>query len=208
MLSAANRGLIMDEQTFIELVRDGAIKTFREYNILPSLTIAQAALESGWGENAPGFNLFGIKWSEDCGYNKQFLWTTEWINGRLEKVQAFFRKYESFEYSILDHANVLVNNRRYSEVLKAKDYVEACQRIQAAGYATDPNYATKLIKIIEDFQLYKYDKVYVDNLEDAINLLYSKNRLDPNYPWKIIFSGVKFLDQLIIRWANDVIRQY
>lgn len=147
---------LVDKAEFIGMVKDGAIEAYKKSHILPSLTIAQAALESGWGRAAPGFNLFGIKWSQDCGYAKQILNTTEYINGRPVTVNAAFRKYKNYDESILDHTKLL-SISRYKPVRDAANYKEACFRVQQCGYATDPNYAVMLIKIIEQNNLFRYD---------------------------------------------------
>jgi flagellum-specific peptidoglycan hydrolase FlgJ len=146
----------MDKQKFINLIKDGAIQAYKKYNILPSLTMAQAILESSWGKSAPGNMLFGIKWTKDCGYGAQLLWTTEFYNGKAQKVQAKFRKYKNFAESILDHAQLLLLTR-YKPVREAKSYKEACTQIQKCGYATDPKYADKLIALIEANNLQLYD---------------------------------------------------
>lgn len=146
----------MDKQGFIDLIKDGAIQAYKKYNIMPSLIIAQAVLESSWGKSTPGNMLFGIKWTKGCGYDSQILWTTEFINGKLQKVKRKFRKYKSFEESIDDHSQLLLF-RRYKLVAQAKNYKEACITIQRCGYATDPGYAKKLISIIEGNNLQQYD---------------------------------------------------
>lgn len=147
----------MSNQNFINSIKEGAVKAHAQYGICASLTIAQAILESGWGKSAPGNNLFGIKWQEGCGYDKQLLTTTEYYNGVKTTIQDYFRKYNSLADSIYDHAMFLVRNSRYKSLLGIKDYKTACKLIQQCGYATAPNYATSLIKIIEENRLYQYD---------------------------------------------------
>ncbi len=93
--------------------------------------MAQACLESGFGSSAPGNMLFGIKWTEGCGYDKQLLWTHEYINGVNTKVQAYFRKYKTMSDSILDHAKLLTA-ARYKPVLAADNYRDACTQVQNA----------------------------------------------------------------------------
>lgn len=146
----------MTKNEFINAVLPGAIKAYKKYNILPSLTMAQAVLESAWGKSAPGHMLFGIKWTPSCGYDWQLLWTTEYYNGVKTRVKAKFRKYNSYTESIEDHSQLLLKPR-YAKVLKAKDYKEACQAVYKAGYATDPNYPNKLISLIETYNLNKWD---------------------------------------------------
>lgn len=143
---------------FIDIIGNLAIKLWNEYGILPSLTIAQAALESGWGNSAPGNMLFGIKAGSSWAGKTQLLWTHENINGVSVKVQDTFRAYDSWEESIIDHAKLL-NAPRYTAVQGNTDYVSACYEVKAAGYATDPLYAQKLIGMIEAYGLDKYDKM-------------------------------------------------
>jgi hypothetical protein len=134
------------------------------------MTMAQACLESGYGKYAPGNNMFGIKWTSGCGYRSQSQLTTEYINGALIKVYASFRTYDSLSDSLFDHAQFLIENSRYANLLGVKDYKTACKLIQQDGYATAPNYGNQLIEIIEENELYQYD-MEVD-IMDKIVLYY------------------------------------
>lgn len=140
-------------------IMPGAIKAFREDYILPSLTAAQALLESGNGQDCPGNNCFGIKWTEGCGFDSQLLWTHEWNPNlkALEKVQRKFRKYKTLADCILDHSKLL-SLARYESVRACKNYIQACEQIKKDGYATDPNYTKLLISIITTNKLFQYDK--------------------------------------------------
>ena len=117
--------------------------------------IAQAALESGWGrheirhaDNRPSFNLFGIKAGENWKGPVVETVTTEYINGVPQKMVEKFRAYNSYAEGFQDYANLLLNNPRYAAVLKNQDAAAFAQGLQQAGYATDPMYADKLIRII------------------------------------------------------------
>lgn len=147
----------MDRKSFIDAIKPGALNG-KEKGVLPSLTMAQAILESGWGRNAPGYNMFGIKWSPGCGHGIQLLWTKEWDGKKYISVKAKFRKYSSYTESIEDHTELL-QARRYEPVRRAKDYKEACKQIKACGYATSPTYTENLIKVIEENELYKFDEI-------------------------------------------------
>lgn len=149
----------MDKVTFINLVKDGAIKAQQKYGICASLTMAQAALETGWGEHAPGNNMFGIKWNEGCGYGKQLLSTKEFISGIWRTIKDYFRAYESLADSLYDHAMFLVENSRYKNLLGVKDYKVACRLIKEDGYATAPDYTQQLIQIIEENNLNRFDNI-------------------------------------------------
>lgn len=147
----------MKPEVFINLIKEGAIESYKKYNILPSITIAQAALESAWGQLHIENNLFGIKWTKGCGFKKVPRETIEYINGQRIKTIQYFRGYKNFNESIIDHAKIL-SMPRYEKVRGAKNYVEAAKALQEAGYATDPNYAEKLIKIIKQYKLYLIDE--------------------------------------------------
>lgn len=154
----------MDKQLFINKVKDGAVGTAIKHGILASLTIAQAALESDWGESEltrAANNLFGIKrW----GYPDFIeLPTTEYISGKPVTEKSEFRKYTSWDYSIADHTAFLLQNGRYMNLIGLKDYKQVCTLIQQDGYATDPKYAGSLIQIIEDNNLQKFDALSIPN---------------------------------------------
>lgn len=133
----------------------------RETGVPASVTIAQAALESDWGRSrlaTVGHNYFGIKASSGPGpagvINMQ---TGEVLNGRSVTVTAGFRAYHNMEESFADHGQFLRKNQRYAACFETKDPKEFARRLKAAGYATDPQYATKLINLMNKFNLYAYD---------------------------------------------------
>ena len=151
----------MERMEFINSIRDGALKGGRDYGIIPSLTIAQAILESGWGTSQlskRAKNLFGIKAFSDWTGVRITLPTTEWYKGQMKIVEADFRAYDSFNESIEDH-NKLLGYSRYRPVRECADYKEACQKIYECGYATDPRYPEKLISIIESNRLFEFDGI-------------------------------------------------
>jgi len=152
---------------FIQKILSGAKKAYQQYNVLPSLTMAQAALESNWGKNGIGNNLFGIKATSSWTGKKQYVWTTEYdANGNAYKCQDWFRDYDSIDDSILDHGKLLTWSN-YDRVRASLDYKEACKAVQTCGYATDPEYANLLIDIIEAYNLNQYDvKEEVLTMED------------------------------------------
>ncbi|WP_313641972.1 glycoside hydrolase family 73 protein [Paenibacillus sp.] len=153
----------MTETEFIARIANFAIKDMQISKVPASLTIAQAALESGWGSSGltvKANNLFGIKGTGPAG--SITVQTTEYVNGKAVKVEAPFRAYNNWGESVADHSVLIVNgvswNRNlYSKVLGASGKV-AAQEIAAAGYATDPNYAAKLIQIMNTYNLYLYDE--------------------------------------------------
>lgn len=116
---------------------------------VPALaTLAQAALESAWGAHAPGFNFFGIKDTDGINGNEQRLRTHEVIHGKTIAVQAEFRKYDTPAEGFADHGGFLKRNPRYANAFNFKDPFQFLNEVAKAGYATDPNYAEKLGKIL------------------------------------------------------------
>ena len=143
----------MSKESFIDQLTSAAQADMRDFGILASVTIAQAILESGWCRSASGNNLFGIKGSG------QQLVTQEFINGKWIQIVDGIRVYGSWSDSIRDHSLLLAGNPRYANVLHERDYRCASQELQRAGYATDPQYADKLIRIIEGSELTRFDQV-------------------------------------------------
>lgn len=152
-------GFKMDKQKFISLIKDGAIVAQKKYGICASMTMAQAILESGWGNYTPGNNMFGIKWMPGCGYNRQLLPTKEFTGGAWHTIKDYFRLYSSLADSLYDHAMFIVSNSRYANLRGVRDYKVACKLIKEDGYATAPNYTQQLIQIIEENNLNKYDNI-------------------------------------------------
>lgn len=118
-------------------------KVAQESGLPPSAVIAQAALESRFGQSAPGNNLFGIKGSGTAG--SQRLWTTENVGGNDVRTQDNFAAYNSLEDSVRDYVRLITQNPRYSAALNnANDPEKYIESIRQAGYATDPNYISKV----------------------------------------------------------------
>ena len=149
-----------NEKAFIEEVGPIAAADMRNSGVPASLTVAQAILESGWGASGLAVranNLFGIKAGTTWTGRVYSADTKECYDGKaFETVKAMFRAYSGWAESIADHSAVLTAPR-YAAVIGAADYKEACRAVQAGGYATDPAYAEKLIRIIEKYGLTVYD---------------------------------------------------
>ena len=147
----------MNNNEFIESISKVSIKNYDEYRILPSLAVAQAVLESSWGKYHIQNNIYGIKagksWTGKVAVRK----TKEWDGVKYISMEDRFRAYDSFEDSVLDYLKLLGKTKRYEKLRNAKDYKEACRLVYECGYATDPKYSEKLIKIIETNKLYLYD---------------------------------------------------
>lgn len=131
--------------------------------VLPSVTVAQAILESGWGQSTlastPYHNLFGIKQGMSWTGAVVNMKTSEFENGKWVTVLAPFRAYSSQMASFQDHTNFLLANSRYAAngVINAKNYVDMANGLQAAGYATAPTYASALIGLVERYNLQSLD---------------------------------------------------
>lgn len=117
--------------------------------------MAQAALESGWGKHeiqradgSPSFNVFGIKAGRNWSGPVAETVTTEYVNGVAQKTVEKFRAYSSYAEGFRDYANLLLNNPRYAAVLEQQDAAGFARGLQQAGYATDPMYADKLMRIL------------------------------------------------------------
>lgn len=147
--------------TNVEFIAKVAALAQRDERILPSLTIAQAILESAWGRSGltkKANALFGIKAGKNWKGKVYSSKTKECYDGInfVDEVAAF-RGYDSWADSVKDHTEFLCGLSRYTAVVGETDYRKACAAIQAAGYATDPDYAEKLIALIEKHGLHKYD---------------------------------------------------
>ena len=154
ILSGVNRNA-----NFLLSIHDAALDGWRQFGVLPSVTAAQAILESAWGQSAlatQGHNLFGIKGS----YNGQSITmrTAEYGNGDYYYINDAFRKYPSNYESIVDHGRFLATNSRYNNLLWKKDYTVVTQYLHADGYATDPKYASSLNNVIRTYNLDAWDR--------------------------------------------------
>ena len=164
------------QKDFLDAIKQGAIDGAKE-GILPSITAAQAILESGWGNSglakAPNHNLFGIKDSDDWNRETVTVPTQEFVNGNYITVNAAFRKYASWNDSVVDHAKFFTGTEwrrnNYRKVVNETDYRIAAQELKNAGYATDPGYAGKLISLIEVYKLYEWDEMSNNSISTVEN---------------------------------------
>jgi len=156
----------MDAQrlNYIKNIATSAAEAAFGTNLFPSVMIAQAALESGNGASVLAKkynNHFGIKASTGWTGKIAALPTTEYINNVAKKVTASFRAYSSMLEGFADRINFLKKNTRYTKagVFAAPTPEDQAKALFKAGYATDPLYATKLISIINTYNLKQYDGV-------------------------------------------------
>ena len=140
---------------YIENYSPIAKEEMLQYGIPASITLAQGILESGAGRgelSAKSNNHFGIKCHKG------------WTGGRVyhddDKFQECFRKYKDPKYSFRDHSLFLTQRSRYNDLFKHNkdDYKSWAKGLKKAGYATDPKYPDKLIRIIETYELFVYDE--------------------------------------------------
>ncbi len=141
-------------ENYIDRYSDLAIEHMERYKIPASITLAQGILESGAGMSdlaRRSNNHFGIK----CHRG----WTGPKVYAADDSPNDCFRKYDRVEDSYQDHSEFLINGGRYSALfaLSVTDYKGWARGLQKSGYATDRAYANKLIKLIEDYELYRFD---------------------------------------------------
>ena len=144
-------------QKYIKTYGTLAIKQQTQYKIPASITLAQGLLESGAGQSdlaRRSNNHFGIKCHE---WKDARVYHDDDLRGEC------FRKYSTVEQSYTDHSKFLAERPRYASLFKLRitDYKEWAKGLQKCGYATDRAYANKLIKVIEDYELYRYDRMKV-----------------------------------------------
>ena len=189
-LEKGNKPLNKHTLQYIKKYASLAVLEMHKYKIPASITLAQGVLESGNGRSqlaSKSNNHFGIK----CHIG--------WKGGRVyhdddEKGECF-RKYKYVETSYKDHSEFLSGRRRYASLFKLRksDYKGWAKGLKKAGYATDKKYPKKLIKIIEDYKLYEFDKFREKDLKkvkketkrnQAKTITNSKKRNQKNYKVK------------------------
>lgn len=166
-----------DQEKFIEKIGAMAKADMAQHGICAAITIAQAILESGWGKSElakNANNLFGMKkllsgntwpgsaWDGKSVYSKQ---TKEVYASGPATVQADFRAYKTQQESVNDHSAYLAGARngsalRYKGLVGCTDYKKAAQIIKAGDYATAPDYVEKLCRLVEQYDLTKYNTTY------------------------------------------------
>ena len=199
-----------------------------EYNkrdkwILPSVCIAMSALETGWGTNSlmkKTNSYFGIKVGKSK-YKFGTAWkgraystkTKEYYNGETTAtiITDMFRAYDSVADSVTDYYDMLTSASRYSNAVNNPDARATITAIRNAGYATDPNYITNVMKIILKYNLTQYDKRLEESKEDisdcqCIYTVKAKDNL-----WSIankyLGSGTKYKEIMKLNnLTSDLIR--
>ncbi|GAA0492765.1 glycoside hydrolase family 73 protein [Alkalibacterium sp. s-m-22] len=156
-----SEGFAGDRTEFIQTVAAYAVPLQETHGIWPSITIAQAIVESNWGQSGLALNeqnYFGIKGSSSQPAYATLEYEDDWV-----EIQASFRSYDSLQESVEDYAELIAggtnwNPDLYRPVIEADTYREAAYALKKSGYATDPTYPDKLIEIVELYNLDQYDR--------------------------------------------------
>lgn len=147
------------ERTFIEAIGRVAKEHDDKYGIPASVTIAQAILESSWGRSelaTNAKNLFGIKFKQGDKRESYSVNSMEYVASVPVGMVSRFRKYRSWSESLQDHSDFLMK-KRYEKAFETNNSKDFIREVHKAGYATDPEYSNKVIKIMDDYDLYQYD---------------------------------------------------
>ncbi|CAK9890555.1 MULTISPECIES: flagellar assembly peptidoglycan hydrolase FlgJ [Pseudomonas] len=148
---------------FVATMLPMAEQAAKRIGIDPRYLVAQAALETGWGKSvmrqadgSSSHNLFGIKATGNWQGGQARAITSEFRDGQFVKETAAFRSYDSYQDSFHDLVSLLQNNARYKDAVKSADKPEQFVReLQKAGYATDPDYASKISQIAKQMKSYE-----------------------------------------------------
>lgn len=144
------------QAAFVEQHRSAAQQVQRETGIPAAFMIGQAAHETGWGrseirtaDGGNSHNLFGIKAGPGWSGKVAEVTTTEYVDGQPRKMVQRFRAYDSYAEAFRDYARLITGSPRYQAVVRNLHSPQAfAQQLQQAGYATDPQYAAKLSRVI------------------------------------------------------------
>lgn len=149
-------GSALSPQNFVDQLWPHAVDAAAELGVSPHFLLAQAALETGWGKHqlrtADGgnsYNLFNIKAGKGWTGDRASADTTEYVNGRAVRETAQFRAYGSYTEAFADYARLLKNNPRYAQAIEqGNDAAGFARGLQSGGYATDPMYADKILRVL------------------------------------------------------------
>jgi len=160
-------------ESFVKTLWPFAQKAAQQLGVTPKVLLAQAALETGWGkainkhtDGRSSHNLFNIKANNAWSGDSVVVSTLEYDDGLARREKALFRSYQSFQESFDDYVALIKQSPRYQSALaKAADSQAYAQELQQAGYATDPDYSHKIIKIINGAPMEKA----IDELKLSFN---------------------------------------
>lgn len=176
-------------QQYIDQYKDLAIEQMKRYKVPASITLAQGLLESGAGRSElarKGNNHFGIK----C-----HTWTGARVHFDDDSSNECFRSYNSVRDSYEDHSRFLATGSRYKQLfnLSVTDYKGWARGLKAAGYATNPRYADRLIDIIQVYKLDQYDTA------KSYDKFYAKRTRDHNVDGKALHPVYKFNENYYVK---------
>ena len=183
---------------YIDKYSDIAIKEMKRTGVPASITLAQGILESNAGQSVlatKGNNHFGIKCHND--------WKGKTMKMDDNAPKEWFRVYPNAEASFRDHSDFLRSRDRYKSLfeLKQTDYKGWARGLKKAGYATDPGYADKLITLIEDYELYRFDKGVKVSVKPPLEIEEPKVvQLEPR-------PGMKYQESVTFSTARKVYSQ-
>ncbi|MFK7955622.1 MAG: flagellar assembly peptidoglycan hydrolase FlgJ [Lysobacterales bacterium] len=148
------------QRRFIDQLLPAARTAAKALGIDPSVIIAQAALETGWGQHVPqksngasSNNLFGVKSSSGWRGDTTQHQTTEFLGGKLRNVVAQFRAYADPAESVADYVELISQSKRYAPAVNAKNSSDYLKALSDGGYATDPDYTEKIQAILKSLEM-------------------------------------------------------
>ncbi len=160
----------MNKQEFIELFGNKAKQRYKETNILPSLIVAQACLESGYGTSLLSRkynNFFGLNNYNDVvtsKYDKVALSVPQEYNGKIVYNVEYMCVFKSIDECLDCMYNWYLLRPKYKPLIGCKDYKECCKLVKELGYATDSKYSSKLITLIEEQNLTRFDEQPIEKI--------------------------------------------
>jgi flagellum-specific peptidoglycan hydrolase FlgJ len=155
-----------EQEEFIAEAGQSAQPSQQEYQVPASVTVAQAILESGWGDSElarEAKNYFGMKCHDDdpgpIAVDCMKAATKECRNDKCYETKDYFRVYDSMADSYRDHGAHLSDDPRYAKAFDHSDDADAfIAEVHKAGYATDPGYTDKIVKLMRTHDLYRFNE--------------------------------------------------
>lgn len=177
----------MKVKDFVQKYLPAAEAVEKSHGIPKLLTLAQAALESAWGDKAPQNNFFGIKAGTAYKGKSQVFDTTEFINGKAKKLKQTFRAYDNPVDCFTDYAEVLKKN--WPDAAAMSDPIAAAKALVSGKrkYATDPDYAAKIGKIIGKLKWFAEPKKEVNMKTEKTEIKIIARGVD-NIPYRSVFN--------------------
>jgi flagellum-specific peptidoglycan hydrolase FlgJ len=184
------------KEQFIAAITPHAQAIQQKYGVPASIVIAQAALETGWGEKVKGNNYFGVKAGDSWKGDRVDVATHEYVNGKRVALTDSFRAYGSLKESVTNYGQMLARSARYASVVTSGgDAYDIAEGLHDAGYATDPKYADKLKDIISQNNLTRLDDASHHGYTDGERFEQTRRRLREQReanpaPWEDMVKGI------------------